>query len=53
MDGARLKEVLFAIFLAANCFFSLTGEEGALLIHNNDRIRKSFITKLVWFIAIF
>jgi len=47
MDGARLKEGLAATFLTALAFFPLTGPGVTLLMHNNDKISRSFIFS--WF----
>jgi hypothetical protein len=47
MDGARLKDVLAASFFVA-IFFPLPGPGVTLLMHNNDKMSRSFITKLVW-----
>jgi hypothetical protein len=49
MDGARLKEVLEVSFLAVQVFFPLEGEGVTLLMHNNDKISRSFI--ISWFDA--
>ncbi len=46
MDGARLKEVFFTSFLAVQVFFPFAGEGVALLMHNNDKMSRSFITEV-------
>jgi hypothetical protein len=46
MDGARLKDAFFAGFFTVLVFFSFDGAGSTLLMHNKERIRSSFITKV-------